>query len=225
MEKFTINYSQKNIPIPSKHQYILSLMSKVERVIKRMRWKVLEFQGNLDDNKKNTYGFKSLKCPPPVNEMKNFENELLLMVKNIEFKNVKNEFQEKLKEDINEIKTSDKMFVAADKSRHIYKMEKQQYTKLLTENITKTYKKSNKKKLSNINFIAKKITKKLSIDDRVQRMEELEAYITVKDHKDEFPNKIPCRLINPSKSNLGKISKIILDKINQHLVASININQ
>ena len=50
------------------------------------------------------------------------------MVKNIKFKNVKNEFQEKLKEDINEIKTSDKMFVAADKSRHIYKMEKQQYT-------------------------------------------------------------------------------------------------
>ena len=47
----------------------------------------------------------------------------------------------------------------------------------------------------------------------------------MKNHKDEFPNKIPCRLINPSKSNLGKISKVILDKINQHLVASTNINQ
>ena len=105
-----------------------------------MRWKVLEFPGKLDDNKKNTYGFKSLKCPPPVNEMKNLENELLLMVKNIEFKNVKNKFQEKLEEDINETKTSDKMFVAADKSRHTYKMEKQQYTKLLTEKITKTIK-------------------------------------------------------------------------------------
>ena len=50
------------------------------------------------------------------------------MVKKIKFKNVKNEFQGKLKEDINGIKTSDKMFVAADKSRRIYKMEKQQYT-------------------------------------------------------------------------------------------------
>ena len=60
------------------------------------------------------------------------------MVKNIEFKNVKNESQEKLKVEINEIKSSDKIFVAADKSKHIYKMEKQQYTKLLTENITKT---------------------------------------------------------------------------------------
>ena len=90
-----------------------------------MRWKVLEFQGKLDDNNRKTYGFKSLKCPPAVTEMKNFENELLLMIKNIEFRNVKNYFQEKLKEDINEIKTSDKVFVAADKSRHIYKMDKQ----------------------------------------------------------------------------------------------------
>ena len=56
-------------------------------------------------------------------------------------------------------------------------------------------------------------------------MEETEAYITVKDHKDEFPNKIPCRLINPSKPNLGKISKVILDKINQSIVKSTLINQ
>ena len=56
-------------------------------------------------------------------------------------------------------------------------------------------------------------------------MEESDADITVKDHKDEFPNKIPCRLISPPKSNLGKICKVILDKINQHLAASININQ
>ena len=56
-------------------------------------------------------------------------------------------------------------------------------------------------------------------------MEESEAYIAVKDHKDQFPNKILCQLINPSKSNLGEISKIIFDTINQHLVASTNINQ
>ena len=63
------------------------------------------------------------------------------MVKSVKLKNVNNEFQEKLKDDINEIKTSDKIFAVGDKSRHIYKMEKQQYTKHLTENIKKTYKK------------------------------------------------------------------------------------
>ena len=104
-------------------------------------------------------------------------------------------------------------------------MEKHQYTKVLTENTTKAYNKSNQKKISNISFTAKNITEKLSIDDRVQRMEELDSYITVKDHKDEFSHKIPLLLINLSKSNLGKSSKVILNKINQHLVTFTNINQ
>ena len=112
----------------------------------------MEFQGKLDDNK-NMYDFTSLKCLPPVNKMENFESRLLLMVKNIEFKNVKNEFQEILKEGINnEIKTSDKIFVVAGKSRHIYKIKKQ-YTKLLTENITETYEKSNNKKITSTSLL------------------------------------------------------------------------
>ena len=56
-------------------------------------------------------------------------------------------------------------------------------------------------------------------------MQETEAYISIKDHKDDFPNKIPCRLINPTKSNIGKISKAILDTINKNGVRSTEINQ
>ena len=131
----------------------------------------------------------------------------------------------RLRDDIKEIKVSNKMFVSADKSRHIYKMEKDEYNKLLRHNITKTYKKSNGKKLRDINFTATKIAEKLSIVDRVEVMQETEAYITIKDHKDEFPNQIPCCLINPSKLNIGKISKAILDTINKNVVRSTEINQ
>ena len=42
MERFVTDYSAKNIPIPSK-QYEIELISKKEKVIKRMRWKCLEF--------------------------------------------------------------------------------------------------------------------------------------------------------------------------------------
>ena len=94
-------------------------------------------------------------------------------------------------------------------------MKKDEYKKLLPHTITKTYKKSNGKKFRDINFAAKKIAEKLSMADRVEVMQETEAYITIKYHKDEFPNKIPCCLINPSKSNIGKISKAILDTINK----------
>ena len=41
-----------------------------------------------------------------------------------------------------------------------------------------------------------------------------EAYITIKDHNEDFSIKIYCHLINPSKSSIDKISKVILDKIN-----------
>ena len=96
---------------------------------------------------------------------------------------------------------------------------------MLRDNITKAYKKSNGKKLRDINFAAKKLVEKFSIVDQVKVMQETEAYITIKDHKDEFPNKIPCRLINPWKSNTGKISKAILDTINKNIIRSTEINK
>ena len=133
------------------------------------------------------------------------------MIKGVEFRQICNSFQGKLKNDIERIKKSHKIFIFADKSRNIYDVEQEEYKKLLKENITKNYKKSNLKKLHNINKSAKKITEKLPISDRIEKMRETEAYITIKDHKESFPNKISRRLINPSKSSIGKISKVILD--------------
>jgi hypothetical protein len=46
-------------------------------------------------------------------------------------------------------------------------------------------------------------------------MAETEAFITLKDHKDNVESNPKCRLINPAKRELGKVSKVILDSINQ----------
>ena len=43
------------------------------------------------------------------------------------------------------------------------------------------------------------------------------AFISLKDHKDNFNNNPQCRLINPAKSNLGKVSKSIIDRINSDI--------
>ena len=48
-------------------------------------------------------------------------------------------------------------------------------------------------------------------------MQESESYIIIKDHEEDFPQKISCRLINPSKSDIGKISKHILEITNQQI--------
>ena len=135
-----------------------------------MRWKVLEFFGKLgnNSNKNEICSFKSFKCPAAVEEMAQFENDLLLLIKNVEFKKVYNDFQMRLRDDIKEIKASNKMFVSANKSRYFYKMEKDEYKKLLQDNITKTYKKSNGKKLRDINCAAKKKAEK-TINSRSSR--------------------------------------------------------
>ena len=64
------------------------------------------------------------------------------------------------------------------------------------------------------------MTGKPPISDRTEKLQETEAYITIKNHKEDFPNKISCRLINLSISNIGKGSKVILDKINQQIQIS-----
>ena len=54
---------------------------------------------------------------------------------------------------------------------------------------------------------AKYIAKKLELSDRIEQLARNAAFITLKDHKENFRSNSPSRLINPSKSELGKISK------------------
>ena len=72
---------------------------------------------------------------------------------------------------------------------------------------------------------AKIITKNLNIDDRVETTAMKEAFITLKDHKENFENKPTCRLINPSKPEIGRISEKLLGKINRNLVNITKVNQ
>ena len=61
--------------------------------------------GNSENNN-NKYGFKFRNSPPQNKGMEKFEDDVLLMIKNIEFQRVNNDFQSKLKDDIK--KTSSK---------------------------------------------------------------------------------------------------------------------
>ena len=52
-----------------------------------------------------------------------------------------------------------------------------------------------------------------------------EAYITLKDHKENFQNNPKVRLINPAKSQIGRISKIYIDEINEMILKETELNQ
>ena len=131
---------------------------------------------------KKKHGFNSCKWPPIIDELSDFENEFMFLVKNIEFRNINNSFQKNLNDDIKRINTSKKILVKVDKSRNIYQLDKDDYKKYLRENITRTYKKSTKKRLNAVNKKAKKIAEKLNIDNRIEKIQATEVYIAVKDH-------------------------------------------
>ena len=98
-------------------------------------------------------------------------------------------------------------------------------SKLLKENVTKTYKKALEKLQKSISLEAKSIATNLKLSDWIKKLAEAPAYMTLKDHKENFWSKPSCRLINWSKIKIGKISKITLDKINKKLLKELDFNR
>ena len=226
MKKFNMGYSTKNIRLPSQKDFLQRLIEKTEHFLRRMRWKAFFFLNpGSSTSSKNTYGFKSTKNPPPIDELKEFEDEMLKMVQSTKFKRVNNPFLNKLKDDTHQIKKETKLLIAADKTTNFYKLQPSEYNDLLEQNITKSYKKAHPDTVRDIHTENKKIATKLGIDDRVDTTASKNAFITLKDHKPNFANKPTCRLINPTKSEIGKISKEILDRINNKITRASNFNQ
>ena len=171
--------------------------------------KVLQFLGKLESNGKQTFGFKSPKYPPAIDELAPFESDLQRMISSIDFRPIQNKFVSKLSKDIKNIKKTKELLINADKSTNIFKMFKEDYQKYLRNNITKAYKKSNRNRENDINLDTKIIAQNLIIDDQVEKMQETEAFLPTKDHEEGFPHMLFFRLINSSKSDIGKINKSV----------------
>ena len=69
-----------------------------------------------------------------------------------------------------------------------------------------------------INMEAKNIANTYKLAERIDHLPKTECFITLKDHKENFYNKPTCCLNNPTKNELGKISKQMVERINQRLL-------
>lgn len=224
---FNVDYSMKNIPISANDNYMIKIIDQTRNLLRRMRLKAYFFD-NMDANRNEdteNYGFPSNFNPPPNKNLIPFENDMIKMVENLEFRMTQNDFQKKLSDDIKKIKRSGKVLVAADKTTNMYTMKKDDYNKLLDENISKDYKKSNKDEVKEINKEAIKVTQELPIFNRIRALPLKDAFITMKDHKSNFKSHPKCRLLNPTKSEIGKISKSILEKINKEIKKKSKLTQ
>ena len=225
MEKVNIQYSLKNIGIPSKFQYEKTLLDKTIDFIDRMR-KKLHFIKNPNNGPiKNTYGFKSNWRPGPDYDIKPFEDDLLDLVANIEFNHKTSDFQQTLRNDMTVIKNEGKVILKGDKSNNLYKENPETYKQKLNDQVTNIYRKCPNDTVNRINHEAADIVKKLDIADRVDIMSKNVAFLTAKDHKPNFSTRPTFRLINPAKTYVGSISKQILDRVNSDLRLKTKLNQ
>ena len=224
--KKNFNFSMKNIPIQSEDSYLKNLIYSVEKFVTRIRWKTLFFlkrkeqdnkEYDSDDDvkrwKEKFYGFNSTNVPPYIKELARFENDLWNLVESVKFSKKRSKFQKELSKEIVKIKKSEHLLIPADKTGNMYTVKPDTYNKLLSNNITKDYQKSKLTTVKHVNLEAKEITTKLRIADRVEAIPEQQAFITLKDHKQNFQNQPQCRLINPTKTKIGTISKTKLQKI------------
>ena len=126
-------------------------------------------------------------------------------------------------EDINNIKSSENLFIFADKTTNLYEMILEQYKTILTNNVTKTYRKAERSTQLNINRETKTIFKTLQLEKECYA--ERPAFISLKGHKENFKRNTKRCLINPSKREMGVVSKKFLEEINNKLNNHLCYNQ
>ena len=228
MEIKNFRYSLKIIPIPTKSNYLKCLTEKTENFIRRLRCKDYHFcKDNLqpaNELANGYFGFKTT-TPPPNEHLNAFENNLYDLIQKVEFTNVQNTFQQKLKNGVHSIKSSSNTLVFADKITNLYELSQDHYEKLLHNNITQTYQKMCYQTKKKTDREAKKFAKSLNLDKRMECYSDQSAFITLKDHKANFKNNTKCRLINPSKNEVGPVNKHYLNLIISMIAEKSGVNQ
>ena len=222
--KVQFNYSMKNIPIPPRDEYILQLTHSVEKFVRNLRWRVKCSQKPSTEQTEK-YGFPSPKHPGAVQDLKLLETRLMAMVRDIEFRNFTDEFQERLKEDVRQIREAPELIVEADKTSNHYKLTTNQFKDLLNKNIHKDYKKAAKEDLRRATEHHKEIVVKHDLEDRMMATQARPARVTLKDHKPHFQEDPKCRLINPTKPDLQVVSRHILSRIIKDVRSKTNYKQ
>ena len=113
----------------------------------------------------------------------------------------------------------------ADKTSSMYRLTKEEHNKLLRNAVTSKYEKTNAKIEDKINKKGKEILKNKEALHRLDINEESNCFSTLKGYKEKFQNNPTVGLINPAKNDIGRISKVILDKINSSLIKELKGNQ
>ena len=252
MEKFDVDISLKNIGFVSHNTYENMMVDAIEDLIYRMRWKYYHFKQDKrkksqeiihepdsqsqhdlsqesischENMKNNCYGLRTNEQAPRDADLKPWEDDMLNIVHGLKKRDYKSVFQDKIRNIESRLRSTDKILISSDKTDNHYLITKDDYMRHLRNCITKNYRKSNIHEVEEADYQAACLAKKLDIQWRLEKTALKSAFITVKDHKEDWPSRMSFRLINPMKANIGRVSKVILERINNELRSSLGLNQ
>ena len=209
----------KNIPILGKFAYDKLYIYRAEDLAERMRWEVYwdkqKKKGMVSNVERDTFKFRTNMKAPAAPELKAFEDDLFNLLEKVERRRVNDPLQEKMKEDLRNIRSEeDRIIVHSDKTAQLYSMNVKDYKASKEKEIMKKYRKVGVEVVDSIDKEAASLAHEYKLEDRIEGMALSESFLTIKDHKEDFPGKLSFRLIDPNKTNIGRISKAILDRAN-----------
>ena len=141
LQETDFGYSMKNILIPTQKEYIFALLGQTQSFMNRLRWKTFFILNPGTAEEDETYGFRTQKRPPTIPELEILHSKLIKILSNIKFKKGGNNLQKQMRNDLSSVRQNpDKLLVAADKTRNLYKMSPAGYKELRKRNVEKEYK-------------------------------------------------------------------------------------
>ena len=104
-----------------------------------MRWKAFFYLDKIEKSEscqdvQNTkpdqkYGFRSRRYPKQIKDLIEFKKDLFGLFNKIQFRQVRDTFQSKMKADIKKVNSSPNIFAFADKTSNVYEIFKGNYEK------------------------------------------------------------------------------------------------
>ena len=146
-------------------------------------------------------------------------------MQNVEFNKNSNQFLKSLDDKLDDVKKEKKVYVDADKTSNKFLMDPANYKELLEKNVQSKYKKADTQDIDEVTSEHQDIVKELEMSERVFKTMPRAAFLTLKDHKENFQNNPQMRLLNPTKCEAGKISQKILTRILKQLRKKMKLMQ
>ena len=104
MDYMNFDFSKKNIPLGDQTTYMEMMIKSIEKFGRNLSWRALfKLNPNLVTKAKETFGFRSIRAAPGIQELAAFKRDLVSLLQQIKFRKRSTPFLSTLKDEMKKI--------------------------------------------------------------------------------------------------------------------------